>query len=255
MPRSLPAMLAVVGLATLAVAQDRPRPPDQPPADAQPLPPAPKADPKSEHTALQKDNSLVLEKKPDGSRRVLVQAEVCLREGPLEVFVCKKQTKEHEAILRVAMDARFIHAALEAAGAKAGTPVQFVNPTTREPEYKPAAGAKVKVTLHYTKDGKPHTHPAQEWVTDLKTMKPMAHDWVFAGSRFVKNPDKPNDPPYYTANLGEVVGISNFPDSMLDLPVQVGSDDATLAFKANTDRIPPLLSKVWVILEPEPAKK
>ena len=42
---------------------------------------------------------------------------------------------------------------------------------------------------------------------------------------------------------------------MLDLPVEVSRDDAELAFEAKTDKIPPLLSKVWVILEPLPDRK
>ena len=43
---------------------------------------------------------------PDNKRRVLVNAEVCLREGQLELFLCRKQTKEHEAILAADVDAR-----------------------------------------------------------------------------------------------------------------------------------------------------
>ena len=34
------------------------------------------------------------------------------------------------------------------------------------------------------------------------------HGWVFAGSRFVPNEDRPDQPPYYTANSGELVGIA-----------------------------------------------
>jgi hypothetical protein len=229
--------------------------PPAPPKDAEPLPEVPKADPKSELTALNKEKTLYLEKKPDGTRRVLLAAQVCLREGPLEVFLCKARTKEHEAVVRADLDAQFIHAALVAAGAKPGSPVQYVNPKTGAEEYKPATGAKINVSVHYKKDGKLHTHAAQEWVQDIRTKKPMAHQWVFAGSRFFKNPDRPADPDYYLANNGEVISISNFPDSMLDLPVEVGKDDAGLVFQANTEKIPPLGSHVWVILEPEPGKK
>ncbi len=237
--------------------------PDKPEAkDAEPLPPAPLVDPKNEHKELNKDKTLLLEMAPDPADkskkkavRVLVASEVCLREGPLEVLMCKKNTKEHEAIVRTDIDARFIHAALVAAGAKPGSPVQFVDPKTGDAAYKPASGQKIRVNVHYTLAGKKFTHPAQEWILDQKTKKPMAHEWVFAGSRFVKNPEKPDDPEHYCANNGEVVAISNFVDSMLDLPVEVGKDDTQLNFMAVTKKIPPLLSKVWVILEPEPAKK
>jgi hypothetical protein len=83
----------------------------------------------------------------------------------------------------------------------------------------------------------------------------MAHDWVFAGSRFVKNPDRPNDPDYYCANNGEVICISNFQDSMLDLPVEVSREANDLIFDAIPAKIPPLRSMVWVILEPVAEKK
>jgi hypothetical protein len=255
--------------------RERPTPPDEnrlPPGE--PLPPPPRLGPDSTLTDLLPpkprvlaaiaaigggpavtraddvpEPRIVLEKAADGRRRLLFAAEVCLREGPLEVFVCKKRTKEHEAILRIDADARFLHAGLIAVGGRPGTPVQFVNPKTMQPEYRPATGSKVEVGLSYRKDGKVHTHPAREWVRDVRTRKPMAHGWVFAGSRFMEIPDRPDEPPYYMANAGDVIGISNSFDAMLDIPVEVSRDDASLAFEANTDRIPPLLSKVWVTLE------
>lgn len=252
--------------ATRATAKPAPDPEPQPPPanpfdpaelakHAEPLPELPKAGPKYQVKELQPDMTLYLETLPDKSRRVLLVAEVCLREGPLEVLLCKRGTKEHEAIVRTTVDARLIHAALIAAGAKPGSPVQFVNPKTNEEEYKPASGTEVRVLVHYRKGGKLHTHPAQEWVTDLTTKKPMAHRWVFAGSRLLDNPDRPGDPPFYTANNGEVISISNFLDSMLEIPVAIGTDNASLNFAAATEKIPPLLSKVWVILEPVAEKK
>jgi hypothetical protein len=269
------ALLAVAACGRLdpaATARPAPAPapkPDQPPPpapakpldpaqlgkDAEPLPDVPKADPKSEIKPLLPDKTLLLETRPDKTRRVLLTSEVCLREGLLEVFLCRKNTKEHESIIRTEIDARLIHAALLAAGAKPGSPAQFVNPKTGEEDYKPASGDKIKVLVHYKKGGKLHTHPAEEWITDLKTKKPMTHEWVFAGSRLFKDPDNPDAQPFYLANNGEVIAISNFVDSMLDLPVPVTGDNAQLNFAAATDKIPPLLSKVWVILEPVPEKK
>lgn len=229
-----------------------------------PLPAAPLLDPKNSHQEMNKEKTLLIEFAPDPVKanpgkkkavRVLVAAEVVMREGPLEVFLCKKNTKEHESILRSDVKPEFIHASLEAAGVKKGAPVQFVNAQSGEPEYKPASGDKVRVQVYFTQDGKPKLQRAQDWITDTKTKKPMAHDWVFSGSRFMKNPDAdPNDPPYYCANNGEVIGISNFVDSMLDLPVEIGKDNAELAFTANTEQIPPKFSKVWVVLDAEPKK-
>lgn len=240
-------LLASLFLTAFAFAQES--------SEAWPLPPAPKADDKSTHKDLQPNKMLILETKGDGTKRVLVAAEVCLREGPLELLVCKKNSKEHEAILRVDVDAKFIHAALEACGAKVGAPVQFIDPKTQEPEYKPATGARIKVSIYSKKGNQAATVPAQDWIQEIQTKKRMTHDWVFAGSRLVKNPDKPNDPAIYTANLGEIISVSNKRDSMLELPVKSTDADAELLFQANTDKIPPLGSKVWLILETETAKK
>lgn len=229
--------------------------PDQPGKDAQPLPDPPKADPASRHVENPQVKGLIIEVLNGKAARVLLATEVCLREGPLEVLLCKKNTKEHEAILRADVDAQRVHEALVFAGATAGRPAQFVDPKTGEAAFKPATGTAVKLSVHYKKDGKLHTHPAQEWVWDFKAKKPLPHDWVFAGSRLLKHPDRPNDPAYYTANSGDIVTIATFPDAMLDLPVEISKDDANLTYEAKTDRIPPLLSKVWLIFEPVPPKK
>ena len=57
------------------------------------------------------------------------------------------------------------------------------------------------------------------------------------------------------ANSGDIISISNFPYSMLEMPVEISKDDANLTYEAKTDKIPPQWSKVWVLLEPVPAKK
>src|SRR5207247_6426042 len=65
------------------------QPKDKPAPEA--LPDAPKLDPKNAHVALSPDKSFLLEQNQDKKfLRVLVACEVCLREGSLEVFLCKK---------------------------------------------------------------------------------------------------------------------------------------------------------------------
>jgi hypothetical protein len=222
--------------------------------DAEPLPPPPKADPKSTHIENPNLKGLIIEVLPDKkTRRLLLATEVCLRDGALEIFMCKKGTKEHEAIVRMDIDALEIHEALILAGATPGKPTQFVNPKTEQAEYKAATGTKINVSVHYTKEGKTFTHPAQEWIWDAKKKAIMPHGWVFAGSFVVVDPC--NGRKFYGANSGDVISISNFPYSMLEVPVEVSKDDANLVYEARTERIPPLRSKVWVILEPVPEKK
>lgn len=188
--------------------------------------------------------NVVLEVLSDKKRRVLVDAEVCLREGMLEQMLCRKQTKEHEAILSADVDARQIHAALIAAGAEAGSPVRFV------PKFRPPSGTTIKVSVQYKDKDKLVTVPAQSWIKNAKSNKPLQSDWVFAGSRLVTNPLDPDGKKHYLANDGDVICVSNFETALLDLPLNSPKDDADRVFVANTERIPPLETKVVVILEP-----
>ncbi len=210
---------------------------EDPPEEAPPIP--------DSFKPLNKSKTLFFETMADGSRRVHLLTEVCLREGPMEVLVCKTFTKEHESILRVDADGKELHTALVAAKAVPGTPVKFV------PEYKAASGTSIKISLTYREKGKVKTATAGEWIKDRSTNKDMAHDWVFAGSKLLKDPDNPGNPPFYTASsTGEYICLANFQDSILDLPVKSPKDVADLVFEVNTARIPPLRTPVIVTLEP-----
>jgi hypothetical protein len=230
------------------------------PAAAQPaepkgeeLPEFPLSNPKNKAIPLSPDKKTIFAEVTDGKAakvvRIGIATEVCLREGPLEVFLCKKGTKEHESIVRVDLDAELIHLAIITLGGKPGTQTQFVNPRTGEAEWKAATGTKVNVLVHYKMNGKLHTHPAQEWIWDTKKKEPIPYGWVFAGSEFIPNPNNPKAKPFYAANSGDIFSISNFPYATLELPAKISKDDAQLTYEAKTDRIPPLTSKVWVILE------
>jgi hypothetical protein len=243
----------------------RPPAPDAPPEK---LPDPPTA-PGCTLVAVNPEKTIYLEISPEKKpRRVFLVTEVCLRDGPLELLLCKKNTKEHEAVVRIDLgtvpdaagnvypkSARQIGTALEAVGAPRGKPVQYLNPKTQKEEFKPPSGPTITVTAHYRKDGKLHTHPAQEWVWDEKGKKAMPFPWVFAGSFDIPEPDNPKAPPAYAADSGHLFAVSNFPDSILDIPTASSDLDAELLYEAKTDRIPPKGSKVWLILEPVPGKK
>ncbi len=182
-------------------------------------------------------------------RRVVVRAAVCLREGQLEGLLTRKGTKEHEYILAADVDARKLHTALLACGARAGSPVRFA------PRYVPASGSVIKVTLQYQKDGQAVTVPAQQWVREVRTKKDLAEDWVFGGSRLVPNPEGEDQPPVYLANHGDLVCVCNMDTAMLDLPVRSPKKFDERAFHAHTERIPATGTAVDVFLEPVPEKK
>ncbi len=119
------------------------------------------------------------------------------------------------------------------------------------PKYRPASGTTIKVSVQYKdKDGKLATVPAKSWIKNAKDNKLLDSDWVFAGSRLVTNPLDPDGQKHYLANDGDVICVSNFETALLDLPINSPKDDADRFFVANTERIPPLETKVVVILEP-----
>ena len=171
-------------------------------------------------------------------RQVILDAEVVLREGPLELLVCPKRTKEHESILAADIVPKTFHLALLLAGARPGRPAEF------EP-YKPPIGQKLEITLEYEVDGKIRKIDAREWVRDTRTNKALAANFVFAGSRFFKIPGETKA--VWQGDDGDLVCVTNFPGSIIDIAMQSSTDNANLSFEAWTDRIPPRGTKVKVI--------
>lgn len=182
-------------------------------------------------------------------RRVLVNATVCLRKGQLEQFLTRTRTKEHEAILAADIDARDVHKALLLAGAEQGKPVAF------RPKLTPPSGTTIKVSVEFKENGKTVRLPANEWIRNVKSKKNLQVDWVFAGSFLIPDPLDATKKPFYAANDGDVICLSNFDTALLDVPIVSTGDNDDLVFEANTDRIPDLETAVLVILEPVLKKK
>jgi hypothetical protein len=199
---------------------------------------------------------------PDGARRlspradawiapaqkqVLMDGEICLRTGPLEMFACIRNTKEHESIVTVNTKAQYIHAALLALGAEKGQPAQFT------PQYTPASGTEVEVTVLWVDpQEKEHSSRAQEWIRSAKTNKPLAYPWVFAGSGFWK--DETTGREHYLAEGGDFICVSNFPSAMMDLPVESSQANEELLFEAWTEKIPEVGTRVRLVLTPKLTK-
>lgn len=182
------------------------------------------------------------------NKRVVMVGQVCQREVPLELFACLRDTKEHEAIVTVDIQAATAHAGLLALGAEPGNPVQF------DPAYKPASGTEIEVTVIWNdKDGNRKTARAQDWILDIESKKAMAHPWVFAGSGFWV--DEETGQRYYRAEGGDFICVSNFSSAMLDLPIESSQANSALLFRAYTERIPPLGTPVTLLLKPKLEKQ
>lgn len=182
-------------------------------------------------------------------RKVVITSKVVRREGLLELLLCRDATKEHESILSTKANAKDIHQALLTAGLKSGSPVRFT------PEFQPASGQSLEIQVRY-KDAKgvDRLVPAREWVRKTGTKELLSAEWVFGGSKLVPNLQDPKGPPYFLANDGDLISISNFESSLIDLSIKVSDSNNELAFEPVTDRIPPLGSAVAVIISGKPAK-
>lgn len=181
-------------------------------------------------------------------KAVLVDGQICLREGMLEMFACTKNTKEHEAIVSADTKAYLVHTGLLALGAEPGHPVQF------QPVFKPASGAEIDVSVRWKDEhGKERNARAQEWIKDIKTKKEMTYPFVFGGSAFWTDPD--NGKKFYQAEGGDFVCVSNFGTAMLDLPVESSQSNDELEFEAYTEKIPPIGTAVRLVFKPKPEAK
>ncbi len=169
---------------------------------------------------------------------------ISMRAGPLEMFVCTRGTKEHESVISAGCPAFIVHAGLLAVGAKQGNTVKW------DPEYVPASGTEIDIWILWKdREGKHRQIRAQEWIRDLKTGKPMAHHWVFAGSGFWK--DDQTGEEHYMAEGGDFICVSNFSSATLDLPIRSSQETSGLLFEAVKERIPVRGTHVRVVLIPK----
>ncbi len=177
---------------------------------------------------------------PDRKRVVLIGT-VCLREGLLELFACGKNTKEHESIISLDVKPYMIHAALLVIGAKKGEPARF------SPTFVPPRGEEIEVLVRWkNSDGSIEERRAQELIRQTDSKEEMSTAWVFTGGAMGKDPKGRS---YYLADVtGEIIGVSNFPGTILDLPIESSADNNLLLFEPYTERIPPLETEVTLIL-------
>ncbi len=139
----LSVLVAWAWMVNVGTAQEQPGPksPDQP----------------AKLVPLNKTETVLLDA---ANKKVVLKTYVVLREGVLEMFLCRKQTKEHESILALDGKAYVVHTGLLAMGAEPGQPMLY-----QDGKYAPPSGQKLKITVKWQdKDGKPQEMDAKKWV-------------------------------------------------------------------------------------------
>lgn len=172
----------------------------------------------------------------------------------LEVLVCSRDTREHEALVVTDVKPSAVHAALLMLGLQPGAPGSWsfehaVLSST------PPSGPRVRVDVRFDKDGGAITQPIESWVGNLRGAASLAErdpdqHLVFAGSRFVSRDGVDT----YAADAdGTLVGLTAFgsetiawtgmyhPDSTFEQPQWV----------ADVGKVPGFGAKVTVVITTE----
>jgi hypothetical protein len=183
-------------------------------------------------------------------RTVSFDAEVCQREVMLEFMICRTGTKEHESVLRSNVLPSHIHAGLLAMGLTRGKPARWSTGRDGLSRFGPPQGPELDITLEWTdKDGKKHKDIAGAWLKGVGKRKlPVPKTWVFVGSDMLPNNS-------YAADInGEIVSVSNFSSSLIDVPFESSSDggegNVQAEYIADPKVVPPIGTKVRVTIAP-----
>ena len=176
--------------------------------------------------------------------QVEVAGRVILREGPLELFAYSKAPvpKEHESIVCLEAPASLIYQALGLIGLQPGKPARYF-PETRETRLP--SGDAVDVLVRYERGGETIEESACAWMRDVDLDAPMDKThWLFTGS------ERMQDDRFAADVEGTTVTVVDFTSSLMALPNMHTSADAQLWLVANTEVIPPLGTRVTLILRP-----
>ena len=172
-------------------------------------------------------------------RAVLVEAQVVLRQGPLEFFACLSG-KEHESVLLMKASATHVYLALGLIGLTPGHPPRWDEAAQA---FRPPAGDLIDVSVEWKESGAPRSAPASAWLREIKYARaPFVRPWVFAGSRRLENDTLAAD------RSGHGIALVDHSDSLLAQSRSYVSRDADLWVEANTPRIPPLGTTVQLVL-------
>lgn len=174
---------------------------------------------------------------------VVILGNVCLREGLLEFFACVKGTKDHESIIALPIKPYLMHAGLLLVNAEPGEPAKF------SPKFAPARGQEIDVIIRWKDEtDKINEVNAKDWVVENESKQKMSTHWVFTGSTMRKLDDGKT---VYLADVtGELIGLSNFPASIMDVPIKSSDSNESLLFSPNTKAIPKVGTQVTVLLKP-----
>ena len=171
-------------------------------------------------------------------RQVEIDSTVVLREGLLELVACTANSREHESILRINARAAHVYMALGLIGLTPGKPASW---DFDRDQPIPATGDPVAIEVRFPREGQTVERNIRHWLLENGKVMRERH-WVFAGSVRTEEDD------LVAQREGTIVTVVDFGDALLALPESHTADNEELWLEPNTTEIPPLDSKVTLIV-------
>lgn len=182
-------------------------------------------------------------------RQVVINTEVCLRSGALELLLCAWGTKEHESVLHTRAKPSHVHAALLLLGLAPGKPAEWVMLEDNIGRILPPRGAGLDIRLRWTDpNGKVRIVDAVKFLAMGNKKGAAPKEWIFVGS------DIFSDGKYWADDGGEIICVANFASAVIDVPFGNPNKqaDQVVSFMADTAAIPAAGTPVDVLLVPRP---
>ncbi len=173
-------------------------------------------------------------------RLVEVDAKVVLREGPLELFACSPQTREHESILSVVGRPMHIFQAMGLIGLEPGSPVRFDEKRAR---WFAPTGRRLDLRVRFRRDDTTRTVPVERWLRDVQRARPPENvRWVLAGSKTFESGR-------FGADVdGTVICVVDFETALITVGTLRSADNEVLWLEANTEEIPPVGTSCTILI-------
>lgn len=186
-------------------------------------------------------------------RTVEIDAWSCLDAGWLEQIACSPDTREHEALVVIEARPSEIHAALQLAGYRSGSPGawSYEGGTVA---LTPPTGDAIDIDVRYEHEGETVIEPIGAWIEDGRGRATFpGGPWIFGGSILAPNPEWMGPGEHYVADLsGSIIGLVTFGDEVVGYREVIADQEAVQApeWRVRADHVPPVGTPVTLILRP-----
>lgn len=169
----------------------------------------------------------------------------------LELIACRRDSKEHEALVVTDALASHIHAGLLLIGLEPGRPGVW-KWEGQKLTSEPPTGARVSVELVYTGAAGEVVDPAWSWVKNRRTGETLEETaWVFAGSRLVQFDGREV---YDADGTGVLIGLTTFGSEVVAWPTMISPDSEieSPVWIADPAKTPKVDTAVRIRIKPAP---